>query len=93
MAKTGSLKDALQNKTASNPNAAEAIAAAVGQPVGMKRPDNRKRKPKSRLNVNLDTDLYDRFQELADREGGSMTFLVTQYVKAAVEADDGLPWR
>lgn len=60
---------------------------------GMKRPKNRKREPKSRLNVNLDTALYDRFQALADREGGSMTFLVTQYVKAAVDADDALPWR
>lgn len=48
---------------------------------------------KHRLNVNVEADLYDRFAELASRNGATMTFLVTQYMMRAVEDEDVMPWR
>lgn len=48
---------------------------------------------KTRLNVNVPTDLYDRFQEMASRSGAPMSFLVIQYIQAALDAEDPLPWR
>ena len=85
MAKT-SLKDALQRKTAergessAHPNAAEALAAAVGQ-SGVGEPDTK------RLNVNVPADLYDRFKEKADRKGHTLTWLVKQYLEDYVSRE------
>ena len=85
MAKT-SLKDALQRKAAergeasSHPNAAEALAAAVGQSGGGE-PDT------TRLNVNVPAELYDRFKEKADRKGHTLTWLVKGFLENYVSGE------
>lgn len=71
------LKKARKRKASTNPDA----AALQGG------------REEERLNVRVDGELFRAFKDLASRNGATMTFLVTQYMKAAVEDDDVLPWR
>lgn len=80
MAKTSTLKDALQRKAAENPNAAETIAEALGQ-SGVGEAETK------RLNVNLPVDLYERFKAKAARKGHTLTWLVQQYVEDYVSRE------